>query len=215
MKTTTKNALVNLNTNENYGESDVHGNWEVTLEKGKAEVSYIGGVDGEVILPSGNCGDLEEFEEELSERFETQVAFSGLTEEERKEQDQWVKLQSLVQSGKIVHAIRINEEFLTDGETYVFLGRSKTEDWADFENIDGDGAGDFFNPAYNPKNWTPKEGVTMNPEGNYPDGHGDFQTELTFEQKNTEVNNPVNEYPGWEDDFMVIENNGNYFISKK
>lgn len=83
-----KNALVNQENGRNYGETDKNGTWEVLLKNGKAEVSYIGGIAVETVEPSEMCEDLEDFENELSQRWDCELAFSGLTQEERETQNQ-------------------------------------------------------------------------------------------------------------------------------
>lgn len=82
-----KNVLVNQSTGENYGKTDKYGTWEVLLENGKAKVKYIGGVNVEEIEPSEIAESLEDFENELSDRFNSDLAFSGLTERERSVQN--------------------------------------------------------------------------------------------------------------------------------
>lgn len=177
-----KNRLVNTQTGENYS-NEAFGVWEYALENGEIVPVNLTGkeLEGYGISPSEDCQDLQEFEEELSERFGTELSFSGLSEEERKTQDNWIKLKAAVLYGNIVHVEKSEEEFLNHKDFWAYIGTGKTGDW---ENDDA---------------------VEIEEEGEYPDSVGGFSISKLYKQKNTLVNSPLNDFPGWEDEWEITD----------
>lgn len=185
----TQNRLVDQATKENYSSQDNAGIWEYYIEDGALRSGTIGGgLSGDDIEPSEMCDSLEDFESELSDNLDRNgnrlnLAFSGLTEEERKIQDNWIKLRKVVEHGYIVHVASTGEEWLTDMEDIWILAytRGSESDWNTQEALDS--------------------GVQVDEKGLYPsDGQPGYVEGKIYFQKNREVNNPSEIY-----EFQVYE----------
>ncbi|MBW2962322.1 hypothetical protein [Mesonia aestuariivivens] len=194
----TRNRLVNQETKENYSSQDSAGIWEYYIEEGVLKSSVIGGISGDDLEPSENCDSLEDFEAEISEQFtdpredEVELAFSGLTEEERKEQDNWIKLRNLINNGYIVHDPQTGEEWLTNMDDLYIMTYTNgdTSEWNTEE--------------------AKESGVEYDAEGYVPsEVQAGYVKKEIYYQKNQEVNNPCALYEFEVTDEMIRCNNVN------
>lgn len=93
-------------------------------------------------------------------------------------------LRSLAENGFIVHNAYNGEEWLTDmEENWIFLGIGNTSDWED------------------------AEGVQYEEEVSFPGDNATVDVYPGYFQKNKDVSNPVDEHEGWEEDFVLDEDN--------